>query len=173
MLGLRTKMSIEEIRSLEAAVENKLIEIALAKKVAGSAGDLVVRDFLPLTDFKLTNEEWKEAVSAYGYATVVSNIKLDDDQVCAFIGVKNKAANPLSLLARFRLGAGGAKIKDIWNLESTHTMEEVEGYAASPVIYQPSETMMVDLYGKVAGTDYVVFLGKMCEPRGKTVVGGA
>ena len=169
--GLVAAVTPEEIATLESDVITELARRAVDQRVVSRAEDAVVRDILPKTDLWQANEVWTQTVSANAYNTIISG-DLTDKKIVAFYGVKNKAAVPRTTAIRFGLGAGPAKIKDIWEIESIRTEENVAGYVRTPVIYNKSEHLHIDFYGDSSGTDEVVLLGKIVEPRGEVIVGG-
>ncbi|MHA1833676.1 MAG: hypothetical protein ACTSV7_06755 [Candidatus Baldrarchaeia archaeon] len=173
MPGTLLKLSPEEIRAIEQEVEEILIKKALEQKIATRREDVVVRDILPATDFNWSYEYWQESVSASGYATTVS-VSLPDTKIVLFYGAKNLNPNPKTAAIKFLVGKGGTKVKDIWQIEHAYTEENAAVYSRDYVIYNKSEHITIQQYGRgTAGTDNLILLGKVAEPRGETIAGGS
>lgn len=172
MPGTLQKLTEEEIVTLEQELEQLLIKKAIEQGIVTKAEDAVVRDILPATDFNWNYEYWVENVSASGWAITVS-VSLPDDKIIAFYGVKNLNPNPKTAAVKFQLGKGGTKVKDIWQIEHAYTEDNTAVYSRDFIIYNKSEHITISQYGRgTAGTDNLIFLGKVVEPKGDTIVGG-
>lgn len=167
LYGLRP----EEVRALQETTDAWLIRRAVEKKIATKPGDLLVRDLLPSTDLNgLSGEVWAQACTAYTYAMCYSGNN-PDTKIFALIGVKNKYATPRTAALRFKAGAGGAVVKDIWQIEQGMLEENTAVFTKDPIKYENAETFVIENYGISTGNDGVIFLGRVCEPRGETIVG--
>jgi hypothetical protein len=191
MEGLLVRLSPEKVEALERAVETELLKRAVAQKVVGSVEDAIVRDLLPSDLNCISGEEWVEAISAGSYNTVFSGQLSTPDRIIAIYGVGDNfkasvsAANdtavgqarPLGRTLKFGVGAGPAKIKDIWDLAKIRSDPTItEAFADRPVIYNKGDKFTIQLRadGGVAAAatmEHVVLYGKICEARGTTIQG--
>ena len=165
------RLTPEEQKAIEDAVVDYLIRRALEKKIATKPEDLVVRDILPGTDLNgLSGEVWVQSLSAFQYVSVYSG-KNPDTKIFAVFGAKFLSPTPKTAVIRFKLGAGGAKIKDIWQVEPAFVEENCAVYTDRPIKYEDDETFVIEFYGKDSGEDNVVLLGKVVEPKGELIMG--
>jgi len=171
MPGTTIALSEAEARAISAAVDQQLIERANAQKIP----DPIVRDILPKTDLVFTNEVWEEILAgANAYNQVVTALDLKSKKLIAFMGVKNRAAAPVTTAVKFTLGSGDAKVKDIWEIEAAEdpVMGNKALYVQNPVIYNSTDIFSIYFYARAAATDNLILLGRVCESRGETIVGG-
>jgi hypothetical protein len=191
MEGLLTRLSPEKIEALEKAVEAELLRRALTQKVVGAVEDAIVRDLLPSDLNSISGEDWVEAISAASYNTVFSGQLSTPDRLIAVYGVGDNfkasvsGANDtavghaigLGRTLKFGVGAGPAKIKDIWDLGKIRSdLNITEAFADRPVIYNKGDKFTIQMRGDggtaaAATMDHVVLFGKICEPRGTTIQG--
>jgi hypothetical protein len=161
----------EEIKSLQDATDSYLINRAIETKIATSPSDLIVRDLLPGTDLNGTSGEvWVQVCSAYQYNTAYSG-KNPSTKMFAIFGVKNKNATPRTAALRFKVGAGGAKVKDIWQIEQAYLESNTAVFTSDPIKYEKQETFVIENYGVTSGEDGVILLGRVVEPRNETITG--
>lgn len=167
--GVSTYLTIEEKKKIEDDVIARLIQEAVSQKVVTKEDDLVIRDIMPNTDLGLTNEYWAEVLATpNAWNAAIINVTLPKDKIIAFYGVKNKAAVMLSSMVRFNLAQ--AKVKDIWEVEDIQTELNAEALAETPVLYNNSEVIRIDMYCMgLAGTDELMLIGKVAEPKGKLI----
>jgi hypothetical protein len=164
------KLTEAELKSLVEATDQYLIQKALEKKVGASPDDLVVRDILPGTDLNnMSGEVWNQHLSAYLWTMNYSG-KNPDTKIFGIFGYKNKSANPHTVAIRFKVGAGGAKIKDIWHVEQAQTEENTAVYSKNTIIYMDDETFVIEFYGDANTTDERgILLGRVVEPKGEII----
>lgn len=163
------KLTAGEERAIQADVDAWLIRRAIEKKIATSPEDLVVRDLLPGTDLNgLSGEVWAQSISAFSYNMNYSG-KNPDTKIFAIYGGKNKAATPRTTGLKFKLGAGGAKIKEEINIEHANLEDNTAWYLKNPIKYEDDETFVIEFYGDSSGTDGVILLGRVVEPKGERI----
>jgi len=178
---IKRPLTLEEQRAILATVEEKLRAEAARAKIA----DPIIRDLLPgdLTnpDDPTVNNVWRQSVSADAYRVVYSG-KNPNDRIFAIFGVKSRmpvatytasgyveALFPRTTAIRFWEGTTRTALKDIWQLEDGWTEENRVIYSPVPVIYKESEGFNIDLYARSSGTDEIILLGKVVEPRNKVI----
>jgi len=182
----------EEKKAIETDVVTELKRRAIAQKIVASEADLVVRDILPETDLGLTSEEWIQSGVAGIYTLVISG-RNPENKVWGIYGVKNEhvtavsgpvkpsaanlsgghAAIPPVIAIKWGLGAGAAKVKDIWHLQRMYVQND-EVYTDQPVIYNKKELFTIYMLARVnaSGADgHLILLGKVAEPKGETIMG--
>lgn len=161
----------EEVRALQETTDAWLIRRAIDMKIATKPDDLVVRDVLPGIDLNgLSGEVWAQACTAFSYAMCYSG-HVPDTKIFALFGVKNKYATPRTAAVKFKIGAGGAHTKDIWQVEHGMLEENTAVFTRDPIKYEKGETFVIENYGISTGGDGVILLGRVCEPRGETIMG--
>lgn len=174
MAGISLHLSPAQIQALQEQLETELEKRAVSQGVVDNVKDLVVRDILPYSDLGFTDEYWAVTLSsATAWNTVGTDTYLDGKKVIGFIGVRILSAKPLGKLFKFSLG--DAKIKDIWNIEQLQVSDGIiEGYTKEPVIYNSKDKTNIDEWcGPTTGVDTLVLLGKVAEPAGTLLMGGA
>lgn len=183
----------EEKKAIESDVIAELKRRAIAQKIVASEADLVVRDILPETDLGLTSEEWIESGVAGTYTLVISG-RNPENKVWGIYGVKNEHVTAVSgavkpnlmavsgaavamippvLAVKWGLGAGAAKVKDIWHIQRMYVQND-EVYTDQPVIYNKKELFSIYMLARVntSGADgHLILLGKVAEPKGETIMG--
>ena len=165
------KLTPVEERAFQEDVDRWLIARAIEKKMATRSEDLVCRDLLPGTDLNgLSGEVWAQSISAFSYKMCYSG-KNPDTKIFAIYGGKNKAATPRTTGMKFKLGAGGAKVKDEIQIEHASLEDNTAWYLKSPIKYEDDETFVIEFYGDSSGTDGVVLLGRVVEPKGERIMG--
>lgn len=166
------KLTEAQQQGIVESVDQELIQRAIAKKIAQSASELVVRDILPGTDLNnRSGEVWNQFLSAFNWCMNYSG-KMPDSKIIAIFGAKNKSPNPRSTGIKFLVGAGGAKVKDIWQTEQGYTEENTAVYSKSNIFYMPDETFVIQFYGDANVTDErCILLGRVVEPKGEQIAG--
>ena len=183
----------EEIKSIEFDLIAELKRRAIAQKIVASEADLVIRDILPETDLGLTSEEWIES-GVGGTWTLVISGRNPENKLWGVYGVKNEHATAVSgavkpvisfvsgneygivppvIAIKWGLGAGAAKVKDIWHIQRMYVQND-EVYTDQPVIYNKKELFSIYMLARVnaSGADgHLILLGKVAEPKGETIMG--
>jgi len=164
-----TNLSITMVRSLEERIKRYVKSLAVRKGIAASEDQLIVRDILPKTDLNLANEDWKEGLATANAWNTVFDFRVPEKKIIVFYGVRNIGNTPLTTAIKFAVGAGGAKVKDIINVEKLEKSKEREVIFSTPILYEDGQYMFVQQYAKAAGTDSLVYLGFVVEPRGEVI----
>lgn len=160
-------ITAEQIAQVGQAVRGRLATIAREQRIP----EAVFRDILPATDLNsISGEIWQQDVSTLGYAMNYSGTN-PDDRAFVIFGARFLGAASRTAAIRFFDGTGRTRIKDIWQVEQGQANEGVIVLAEpdSMIEYLPSLGFNLDFYGDSAGIDNVALLGKVVEPRGKTV----
>lgn len=130
--------------------------------------EIVIRDILPSTDFGLTNEEWITGALVANAYTAYINQQLNQSQLAAVYSMIDQSAAPTVLGARFQSGTA-----QIWALVETERgygfADSVEVLIRPTLIWDPNETVHIDLYANGTATQRVIFGGFMAEAIGVTV----
>jgi len=176
-MPITTNLSEKEIRAIETRIEEYLKDLAVRKGIVKSREDVIVRSILPATDFGSPSfspgfsiEDFAVTYSATGWQTVI-NGRLPDKKIVAFYGVRLAGSTPITSAIKFALGANGAKTKEIVQVEPALTTEEKEAIFEKPILYEDSQYMYVQYYAKSTGSDRVVLLGMVAEPKGEVISG--
>ena len=169
MCPLFWSMTDEEKVAYKVGIEEELVKRAVEQKVVTSRDDAVVRDLLPSTDFGDTNEVWTQSLTANTYVSTYTPTP-DSKKVIAIYGVKNANATPITTVIKFGLGAGPAKVKDLWGVEPAWLELNTEALTSEPIIYNKEERVTIQQYSSATATDNVLFLGLICEPKGENVM---
>lgn len=172
-----------DVMAIEQALENELVNRAVAAGLAETPDGIVVRDIRPSEDFGtsyFSNDTWVWHASIGGNAWVKGIEKdLDNDFCVGFYGVIGPRSSTTKTVGiKFMLRE--SLIKDIWHIEHCRVPEAasvdmVFGIARNPVVYNPNDTVVVYLYGTgtaTADTETIVLLGKVAEAVGRTMHGG-
>lgn len=201
--GLVVAMSVEEQKFIERKLAAELKRRAIEQGVARTPEELVVRDVLPVEDLGWGCEEWTQSgvIPSCDWGVVYSGA-VDDDKVMGFFGIKDEtptaysgsptqktlywqgaresfsggtselgAARP-AVAVRFDLG--GAKVKDLWQIQHIYVQHPPEAFTFSPVIYNKSEDFRIYFYGRTnlsGERSNLILRGKVCEPKGKVIMG--
>ena len=173
VLGL-TYLGINELRALVDEIDKKLIEMALASKVAGSEADLVVRDLKP-SDIGLSNEVWSIDFSG-GNANdwnriTPSNGQKADTKTVAFYGFANLSPNPVTTGLRFTQGyTRDVEVRaEFMSLERAYIKQEPEMIFQQVVYYNKDEYMNIYAYISATQVEKLILYGRVCEPIGKVI----
>ncbi|RLJ08585.1 MAG: hypothetical protein DRP12_00020 [Candidatus Aenigmatarchaeota archaeon] len=170
-MPVSTKFTLEQARALEEKLKEELIRRAIEQKVITSREEAVIRDIIPDVDLGATRNVWEQTLATADAYNDVYSVTLPDKKVIGFYGFKTKASTPVVTAVKFALGTGGAKVKDIWQVETAHTELNAEARAIVPIIYNKSETVTISMYnsGSAGATDNVILLGFVVEPKGELV----
>jgi hypothetical protein len=168
-MPVTTNLSVTTVRNLEERIKSFLKSLAVRKGIAAREDQLVVRDILPKTDLNLANEDWKENLISANSWNTVFDFRVPEKKIIAFYGVRNIGTTPLTTAIKFAVGPGGAKTKDIVYIEGLEKNKEREAIFSTPILYEDGQYMYVQQYAKAAGTDSLVYLGFVCEPKGELI----
>jgi hypothetical protein len=168
-MALITEWTLADIDNRAEALKQKLINIALARKIATSPDELAVRDILPVEDLGYSNEYWCSAILPTGsFQTAVSK-RVEDNKVIGFYGVANLYLETRTTELRLRIGPNGSKIINIYELQPLQHKGDEVGLFDEDIIYKNGEFMTIDLYLIETGVSSVELLGYVVEPKGETV----
>jgi hypothetical protein len=170
----------EMIRQAQQALDALLLSLAIEKKAVASPDQAVARDLLPKNDLRASGNLYyfSQQGSAATWTSPAYSGTLDDDQVMGIYGVRlpTQSGGPKTSAIRFWDETGRTAIKDIWLVQVPHTDATSAPVAdiflaETPVVWQPSRGFNIDQYFIAAGEDRVVYLGRVVEPKGKTISG--
>lgn len=168
-MPVTTNLSEREIRTIEVRVEEFLKDLAVKKGIVKSREDALVRDILPKTDLNFSNEDFTVTLSTANAWNTIVDYRLPDKKALAIYGVRLTSSTPKTAGIKFALGAGGAKTKEIVQIEQALTTEEKEVIFEKPILYEDSQYMYIQYYAKDTGSDRVVLLGAVVEPQGEVI----
>lgn len=182
MAGLKIKPTPAEIEATRAALDGMLLRIAVEKQVVRTPNDAVLRDLLADTDMLASGDiQYFSQTLAAGWNNPTYSGENPDDRVWGIYGVMSACQSgetpktPATTAIRFWDEVGRTAVKDIWPVQPLMAQyngtEPIILLAESPIIYEPSRGFNIDQYSRAATTDQVVYLGRVCEPKGKVVKG--
>jgi len=163
-----TLLEKSEIKSLEERIRDALLDLAVRKGIVKRREDAIVRDILPATDLGFPAERWAESVTANSWTTIVS-MRVPQTKIFVFYGAKSKISDPLTTLIRFSEGAAPGRVKDVINVEQLSTIKNRELIFEVPILYENGTYMRIDFYAKATGTDELILLGYVVEPKGEII----
>ena len=168
-MPLNTDYTPSEIDSRAEALKQKLINLALARKIATSPDELAVRDILPVEDLNYSKEYWSSATLASGSFQPAVSVRVADNKVIGFFGVANPYTDTNTTELRFRIGPGGSRTINIYELEPILKEENKIAAFDEDIIYKNGEYATIDLYLTATGNSTIALLGFVVEPKGETV----
>ena len=168
-MPLNTDYTPAEIDGRAEALKQKLISIALARKIATSPDELAVRDILPLEDLSYSHEYWTSATLPSGSFQPAVSVRVADNKVIGFFGVANPYNDTNTTELRFRIGPGGSRTINIYELQQILNEQNKIAVFDEDVIYKNGEFMTIDLYRTATGASTIALLGFVVEPKGETV----
>lgn len=166
---------LETLRAEFAAVRNRFNALADGLALRASnflqrpLPDIVVRDILPSTDLGLSNEIWiTGTLTANTFVSYISNALGAATKVVGFIGFANLSSNPQ--IAAIKFLSGSAQTIQEVQTEQTYAFPN-NGWSLiqPPVIYQPNETVSVQVYSSTTTAEHLVLLGLTAEQTGIVV----
>jgi hypothetical protein len=158
-----------DVKAIRTAIINYLKDLAVKKGIVANREDAVVRDIQPDVDLGFSSANWSESVTANTWNTIY-NAQVPAKKLFAFYGVENIASSPLSTAVIFKVGAGGAKVKDIEEIEPMYAKAyKKEAIFTNPILYENNQYMVIQVFAKGTGTDNLILLGLVCEPKGETI----
>jgi|GEM_PF-2408139 len=154
---------VEDTKSIVEVVDSLLLAVA-TKQTGLSEAELVTRDLDPSLDMGFPAPEWKKTVSA-GTVTYV-DITVPDQKFIGIYGVGILGTVPVTMV-EFK---SGASIIDRWYIEDAELNKEFPvKIARQPVIVGQNRKLTISIYATTAGDVKLVLLGRVCEPKGKTI----
>jgi hypothetical protein len=172
LAGVRQAASPAEIEAARKQLDEILFRLAIAKKVIPNRTAGIARDLLPDTDLLASGDiQYFEQTLAAGWNNPTYSGTNPDDKVWGIYGVKNDNASPRTTAIRFWDETARTALKDIWMVQGAWLEENTILISENPLVWEPSRGFNIDQYARAAGTDNVIFLGRVVEPKGKTIVG--
>jgi len=169
-----SELSIEERRAFRAdaiqALQTRAIEV---KRIGNNPNEIAIRDILPLTDLALANQWWITPAVVAGAVTNYVNSPMAAMRALVIYGVGVESAAPACSFMWFRSGPAGASTKGVANLESLYTKLEPDGYLSKAVLWDPLETVFIQVWGRIAaaGGERIPLRGAIAEPLGESISG--
>jgi len=154
----------EDVKSIVEYVDSLLVEQA-SKETGLAPEELVTRDLDPSLDMGFSTPEWKTTAGAAGTLTYV-NITVPDQKFIAIYGAGVLGTVPVTMI-EFK---SGASVIDRWYIEDAElNKEHPVKVARVPVIVGQNRPLTISIYATAAGDVKLVLLGRVCEPKGKTI----
>jgi len=155
---------------------NAGLDRAVAKGIAPSRDELIVRHAQNIADFGTAADQWlTAALAVVGTAyTVFNNIAtptLATTRVAVFYKATVVTAPiPVSILS-FREGAAAGTTKAVYDLEQLDGYLVPSGYLSEPVVYDPQQVLNVVATARIAtGAQCRLILGcYIIEPKGAVI----
>lgn len=175
----KSELSIAEINTFESKIEAALLKMAVAKQLADSLENLIVRDCLPEFDLDFTTSHaaapmaWvnqiAQAAAAWTDDIDVTLTGVQENRVFAFYKVFNRTANPGIMATRFSLGEqavlGVLHLEELW-------AEEVQVGYFGPIFYTTGERIRIEHYADAVVAQYAEQIGfpaMVCEALGREI----
>ena len=188
--GARALFNPDDVWAMEVDTMNRCVQLALNRRLASTVKGLVIREILPDVDFRDQNgnivnkREWRQPWSGNYTASGSFNVYQTNAnvgyhlKVFGFYGARLTDAGPGR--TGTTLNATSVIFRDIANPRDIITLEGIDGTQESlvlfrqPIIYQDSQTMKIDMWGKsnASGSfDSVQLLGVCVEQNGNQIIG--
>lgn len=104
----------------------------------------------------------------------------NDKKVYAYYGVKrtnvgnNRTSTAIGIASITWNRGNGSKVVDIWQIEEIDASRDSAVFARTPVLYKKSDDQRISfrpLAKNSGGAEYLMLLGKVCEPLGQNITG--
>jgi hypothetical protein len=182
LAGTKIAPSYADVEAVKAALDAELLRLAIDKGAVKSAAEAVCRDLMPDTDLLASGDiQYFQQTLAAGWNSPTYSGENPDDKVFGIYGVMSTTHSGDQLRTcyttaiRFWDEVSRSALKDLWNVQALRTQQSVAEplivLAESPIIYEPTRGFNIDQYAIGASVDQIVYLGRVCEPKGKTVKG--
>lgn len=140
-----------------------LLAIRASDVLARPLEDIVVRSIYPKTDLGLTNEKWVvgSAPTANAFSAYVSHA-LDATQLIAIYGFTDLTPSPALLEIQFLVGTAKTLLRV--HVEEMYAFPNgAVGLISPRLIWNPSDTVTVQVYASSTATEDIVLLGFEAE----------
>jgi hypothetical protein len=166
-------LSIEDRRRFREDALTSLQHRAInVKRIGNNPDEIVIRDIIPDTDLGLGQRWWITAALVAGVVSNYINAALAAFRAVVFYGVNVESAAPACSHIYFRSGPAGATTRGLANLECLYTPMESDGYLSKAVLYDPQETVFIQLWPRIASAgERVILRGAVAEPLGEAISG--
>jgi len=154
------------ILAREAALAEELIRRALEKKIRRTRGELIVRTILP-TDLEFPVMVWRQSVTANTWVATV-DFTVPEDAVIGLVRIKSKLPEPLTTFIKVWKNITPITVMHAENIKNIENRELV---FETPIIYDPEQKIKIEQYASATGTDEIIFIGLICEPRTVRITG--
>jgi len=179
IVGTYAASTKQMVAAAEQQLEQELLRRAVSQRAVPSAANAVIRDLLP-SDLGGSNDI--ASVSCSTSWGLIYSGTLTDKKLFGIYGYTVPVFYPDAMVSgtpmepmgqrvtglRFKLGAGGAKTKDIWIGHGKGLAKGEVILTKAPIIYNKSETFNIEAIGELGGEN-VFLLGKIVEPKGETI----
>jgi hypothetical protein len=170
MAGLKQAATAMDIEAARLALDERLFTLAVEKKAIKSRAQGVARDLLPDTDLFASGDiQYFEQQLAAGWNNPTYSGTNPDNRVFGIYGVKNDNQSPVTTAIRFWDEVARTTLKDVWMVQGGWLEENTVLIADNPIFWVCNRGFNIDQYAKAAGSDGVIFLGRVVEPKGKTI----
>jgi len=166
-ISASAKIADPEVLALIKDLEAELIRRAIARKIRKTAEELIVRTLTPTDLGFLIIYSSQTITAAYDYNKTV-DFTLPDDVIIAIFGIKSKLVEPLTTVLKFWKNITPLIVTQIEKIETEKIRELI---LETPIIWEAGERIRIDQYARATGTDEIVYLGLICEPKGKLITG--
>lgn len=162
---LDTQITSFEANQLRKQVAGKLLSISRDRGIGSNAAGLTVRDILPTTDLALgANEVWITGVLAAGWNNYI-NSALANNRCAAFYGIACQDAAVIVDRVQFQSAGGGSTYADV-DIFGLYLTRNTICYLVNPIFYGPTDTVLIRVSARAAGTSRIQAIGLIVEPQG-------
>lgn len=175
------ELTLTDIKTFKEGTIRAGIDRAIFKKLGANEDELAIRDIRPSIELPTAfaaGDRWifpapAAAVAAAFTTTVWINEALPVNRVMAIYGIAVESAAPEVSMVLLRGGAGGlGRTAAVLEIEKIYTKINQDGFLATPVTYDPQETVYIQVINRIpiaaAGT-ILQLKGYVVEPRQEQV----
>lgn len=166
-------MTLTDIKSFKERAIQVGVQHVISLALATTDANLVVRDiraFLDLAVGTVNQDEWAFGLAAGLNAGAITSAALPANRIIVFYGIDDYDEEPEATIVIFRTALAGGTTKMLVDLQGCRGFTFCAGMLSEPVVYDPSETIIVDIAADAAhDPEYIKFMGYVIEPRGTVV----
>ncbi len=178
------ELTLSDMRAFRDAAIEAGIARAIKLGLASARGQLVAREAHPGTDFTnpagagWTNEYYVTPAAAgalvWALAPDTAAVpQLGNNQIAVFYKIADASPNPVVTGVRFRKGLTGATTLGSFFIQAFIDIKlEPEVWLSEPIVYNPTDWLFIEFYGRVAtpaGGEELSFGCFIIEPVGGTI----
>lgn len=155
-----------DVKRLRDQLGDKLVELGKEKSIGSGPGSLTVRDVGYNRDIGGAADTWVSAAAtvANAWYTFVNVALAANKAVCVY-GFWSRDAAPNVERVRCQAAGGGSTFADI-DVSGIYSSLQQVCYFSTPVFYNPTDTIFVQLWTRLAAVTISGLLALVVEPQG-------
>ena len=167
---LQQHMTAFELKKMRDNIGDRLIDMARIKGIGSSPGEVTVRDVSPRRDLLVAlfpNEDWVSAAATVANAQYlfVNTVLVNNKALCIY-GFWSRDAIINIVRVRCQGAGGGTTFLDV-DVSGVYSSLEQVCYFSTPIFYNPTSTVRVELYSRIAAVSVSGLLAMVVEPQGE------